>query len=77
MNEHQTLTVEVKSPWESKTLWLNGLVILAALLVWLVDSQTSGALPFDLDARWLAFILSAVNFALRFATSQPVTGGKP
>ncbi len=77
MNEHQTVTVEVKSPWESKTLVFNALVIIAALLVWLVDSQTSGTLPFEIDARWLAFILSAVNFALRFATSQPVTGGKP
>ena len=67
------VVVTPKSPWESKVLWVNGLTIAAAVLVWLVDTQTAGGLPFELDARWIAFILAAINFALRFVTNAPVT----
>ena len=68
--------METKYWWQSKTLWVNGLVILAALLVWLLDTQKAGGLPFVLDAKWVAFILGAVNFALRWVTDTPVTLSK-
>lgn len=71
----ETVVTTVKPWYTSKVIWLNGLTIAAALLVWLLDSQNAGTLPFVLDGRWVAFILGAVNFALRFITNQPVSGG--
>lgn len=60
-------------PWyTSKVLWVNGLTIAAALVLWLIDTQTAGELPFVLDAKWLAFILGALNFGLRLVTKEPV-----
>jgi hypothetical protein len=51
----------------SKTLWVNLLVLAAALLA---DPVIQGAFP-----RWKDYILpllAAVNIVLRFVTSQPL-----
>lgn len=73
MSNETSVVVTPKPWWESKVIIINGLTILAALLVWLIDSQTAGTLPFELDAKWVAFILGAINFALRWVTTKPVT----
>lgn len=64
---------ESKHPLESKTLWINGLMVAAALIGWLIETQTTGGLPFEVDAKWLLFIAGAVNFALRLTTDKPVS----
>lgn len=71
----ETVVTTVKPWWQSKTIIVNGLVVLAAALMALIDAQTAGTLPFVLDAKWTAFVLGVVNFGLRFLTNQPVTGG--
>lgn len=79
MNDTQpNATVEVtpKNWWESKVVWINALTMLAALLMFLSTSQAAGELPFDLDSRWVIFLLGLINFALRFVTSAPVMGAK-
>ena len=65
---------EPKPWWESKTMWINGLTVAAAILAFVVDTQTAGGLPFDLDPRWVALGLGVVNILLRMTTSQPVSG---
>lgn len=77
MNDTPTspVLVQPKPFWESKTVWLNGLLIAAALLMFLIDSQTTGQLPFELDGKWVAFLLGLANFSLRFVTTAPVTSG--
>jgi hypothetical protein len=58
---------DIKPWWKSKTLWLNGLVLMLAA----AESQLNvlqGALPGGLFT-WLAFGLPVANAALRFITS--------
>lgn len=69
------VVVTPKKWYESKTILINGLTMAAALLMFLLTSQEAGQLPFVLDARWVAFGLGLINFALRFATNSPVEGG--
>lgn len=72
MTDQTTVVTTTKIWWQSRTIWLNGLIVLAALIAFVIDSQTTGTLPFDLDPKWTAFLLGLVNFILRFSTSQPV-----
>ena len=56
----------------SKTVWVNVLVILAALLSFVVGPE----FPIELTAQHLQIlllILALVNLALRFVTGQPIT----
>ncbi len=65
---------QATKPWyTSKTLWVNGLTIVAALLMFLLTSQSNNQLPFVLDAKWVAFGLGLINFALRFLSDTKVT----
>lgn len=64
---------ETKPFWESRTLWVNGLTVIAMILAFLIDAQSANGLPFDLDARWIALALGIVNIILRSVTSQPVS----
>ena len=59
-----------KSPFASKTLWVNGLTLAAVVLTALVDHQLITENPAVVAA--LTMGLSAVNMILRFVTSQPV-----
>lgn len=63
-------TPAVKPWWQSKTLWVNALVLALAA----AESQLQvlqGALPGGLFT-WLAFALPVVNAALRFITRTAV-----
>lgn len=62
--------------YESRTLWVNGLTVVAMILAFLVETQTANGLPFSLDARWLVLGLGIVNIVLRSVTSQPVSRSK-
>ncbi|MBI5056986.1 MAG: hypothetical protein HZB61_10270 [Nitrospirae bacterium] len=55
-----------KQWYESKTLWVNALSIIAMI----VQSQT----VYFLDLKLQALILSIVNIILRFITTEPITG---
>jgi hypothetical protein len=77
MSDNLPAVIVQPKPWyTSKVVIVNGLTIAGALLIWLIDSQTAGALPFEMDAKWVAFILAGVNFILRFVTTAPVTASK-
>lgn len=57
---------EVKSPLASRTLWLNGLTLLVTVLTW-----ATGVVP----PEWQPAVtigLAAVNFVLRFITTDPI-----
>lgn len=61
--------MDSKPIWQSKTFWVNGLTLAAAVLTAL--SGQSQHIPAD----WLPYIASgiaAVNIALRFLTDKPV-----
>lgn len=59
-----------KSPFASRTLWLNGLTVAAAVLT--VLSGMSANLP-PQAMPYIVGGLAVVNFALRFITTQPVS----
>ena len=65
----------MKPFWQSKTMWINGLTVLAMILAFVVDTQMAGGLPFELDSAWLVLILGIVNILLRFVTNQPISRG--
>ena len=61
-----------KSPISSRTLWLNGLTIAAAILTALTgaaDKLPPEAMPYIVGG------LALVNFALRFLTRVPIELG--
>lgn len=68
--------MEPKVWYESKTVWLNALTVIAAILAFIVDTQMAGGLPFDLDPRYIAIALGIVNIVLRAMTNQPLTRSK-
>jgi uncharacterized membrane-anchored protein len=70
---NEKIVTTTKSPAASKVIWLNGIVFAISVVVWITESQTSGILPFEVEPEVLAMILTALNFALRFATTQPIT----
>lgn len=61
-----------KSPFASKTLWVNGLTLAAVVLTALVDHTLIIDSPAVLAA--LTMGLSAVNMVLRFLTNKPLSG---
>lgn len=65
----------MKPFWQSKTMWINGLTVVAMILAFVVDTQMAGGLPFELDSAWLVLILGIVNILLRFVTNQPISRG--
>jgi len=75
MNQHQPVMTTVKSPWESKTIWVNGLSLVVAILVWVADANNASLLPFSLEPELVVTLLAIANIVLRFVTTQPITGG--
>lgn len=69
--------VEAKPFWESKTMWINVLTVVAMILSFVIDTHMAGGLPLDLDPRWIALALGIVNIVLRSVTNQPITRSKP
>lgn len=67
--------VTPKKWYVSKTIWINVITMAAALLMFLNTAQAAGELPFNLDSRWVIFILGLLNFGLRWITTAPVEGG--
>jgi hypothetical protein len=60
-------------PWyESKTVVINAIIVLLAVLGYVLEGITAGALPFSLDPEVVAFSMGIINVILRFTTSQPV-----
>lgn len=59
---------DVKQWWQSKTLWVNGIAVLAVV----IQSHTG----FVLDIEAQATILAAINIILRFITRQPLNSWK-
>jgi len=63
-----------KSPLASKTLWVNGLSLAAAIITVLVDHQL--ILQYPAVVAGLTMGLSAVNMILRYFTTKPVVEPK-
>ena len=59
-----------KSPWQSKMIWVNGLTLLAGILVTAGGSDLIAAHP-RISAA-IVGLLGAVNVALRFVTEDPI-----
>ncbi len=61
--------VPSKKPWESKTVWVNAIVALAAFFpevqAWIADNP-----------QIFIFAFAAINFALRFITKDKVAIGE-
>ena len=63
-----------KSPFASKTLWINGLTIAGVVITALVNHELIMEHPGVMSAMTIA--LSGINMVLRFMTGQPITAGK-
>lgn len=65
-------------PWyTSKTIWYNVLTIALAVIGFLMVTQSTSGLPFDLDPKWLVIASGIINIILRSVTNAPVTRSKP
>ncbi len=73
---NDTIVTTTKTWWQSKTVVLNGIVLLISLVAWISESQSAGILPFDVEPELLATVLTALNLVLRFTTSQPIVASK-
>jgi hypothetical protein len=72
----QTVVVETKSQWQSKTFWIN--VIAGAIAIGDILMGMIGPGGFLLE-QWGVYILAgmgALNVILRRLTSQPIEGTK-
>lgn len=59
----------MKSPFASKTLWINGLTIAAVIL----SSLTTQTDLFSAETmKWITVGLALTNFGLRFVTTEPI-----
>ena len=61
--------IDPKSPWASKTLWINGLTLAVTVLT--VLSGMSDKLP-PQAMPWIVGALALANFGLRFLTDSPL-----
>lgn len=80
--------MEPKVWYESKTQIYNGIKTLLGIIIgvgaFIAAAQHAGTLPFEVDEKWLIFIVSGATAAdgafgmwLRSQTNQPVTRSKP
>jgi hypothetical protein len=60
-------TAATKPIWQSKTFWLNVLVIAAAILA--ITDPT--LIP--IDPKWLVWMTGVLNILVRFLTNEPVS----
>ncbi len=72
MENETKVLVTPKKFYESKTIILNGVVLLISLVSWISESQGAGILPFRVEPELLATVLTALNLVLRLTTSQPI-----
>lgn len=69
MNSEPLVAVEAKPAHLSLTLIFNALAIALGML-----TQVSNTIPLSPKyAAWIATAIAAINFGLRFRTSQPLT----
>lgn len=59
---------KIKSPFASKTLWVNVATMIGALSL-VVDSH----LLSDEHTRWALFAIAGTNLVMRFFTGQPIS----
>jgi hypothetical protein len=59
-----------KSPLKSKTIWVNSLMLLAALLATTINHDVIASYPEAIPV--LGAIAAAVNIVLRFVSSEPI-----
>lgn len=83
MNNKSPVMVTPKYFWESRTNIYNGiktaLGVVIGIATFILAAQHAGTLPFAVDDRWLAFILSAavaadgaIGMWLRNGTDGPI-----
>jgi hypothetical protein len=60
-------TTAIKPIWQSKTFWLNVLMIGAAILA--ITDPT--LIP--IDPKWLVWMTGVLNILVRFLTNEPVS----
>lgn len=74
--EESRRPTEGKPPWQSKTLWVNGLVVAAAVLGYILDSADVLVVA-GIDSWWFAIggvALGGINIVLRTVTREPLAG---
>lgn len=67
--------MEAKSIQQSKTVWINGIVLLVSIGILILQAVQGGNLPlwFDVDPELVALGLALLNIILRFVTRQPLS----
>lgn len=60
-------------PWyTSKTVWFNVLTMISVVLVFVIQQQDAGLLPFYIDPKWIVFGQGGINLVLRFVSGTPI-----
>jgi hypothetical protein len=63
--------MEVKNWWESKTVWINIITFLVAMLVLVTGPDFPVQLPAEI-AKYLLGGVALLNLAIRFVTTEPI-----
>ncbi len=67
---------QLKSWWKSRTLGVNGIVILVAILGYFAGPES----PVEFNAEvlgWITATMAVLNIGLRFLTDSPIVVRKP
>lgn len=62
----------MKEWYESKTVWINGVVLVLSVVLYVLEGAVGGALSLPLPTELLLFLLALVNLVLRFVTGVPI-----
>lgn len=65
------MTTKVKAVWQSKTMWVNAITTIVALLSTLMGQEFVSAHPSMVSA--LVMVIGILNVILRWVTDKPVT----
>ena len=64
--------MQTKKWYQSKTVWANGLMILAAILTFLISEQSAAELLGGRALEIFGLAAGIINLVLRFVTSEPI-----
>lgn len=72
MNEHKFSVVEPKSWYESRTLWVNAIILIITVAVYVLEGITAGEIDIPLDPEVVVVFVTVANAVLRLLTRQPL-----
>lgn len=72
MNEHKFSVAEPKFWYESRTLWVNAIILILTVAVYVLEGITAGEIDIPLDPEVVVVFVTVANAVLRLLTRQPL-----